>query len=208
MTYTIYGAPGTGSGIIEAACAELGLDYDARDIDARNGEHMGEAYRRLNPHRKMPTVVTDHGEVLTETVAIIITLDERHSTGGLLPARGSAERAQALRWMTFMATELYPLVEMIDYPERFAGTPEAASVLRKRAEALTRERWLVVEAAASGASHFLSSGFSAVDLYITKVGVWTERAWRQAHVPAIERIITAVRARPALERVWARHIPR
>ncbi len=28
MTYVIYGAPGSGSGVVEAACAELGVTYE------------------------------------------------------------------------------------------------------------------------------------------------------------------------------------
>jgi hypothetical protein len=40
MKYIIYGAPGSGSGIVEAACAEIGVDYEVRDLDARNGEHL------------------------------------------------------------------------------------------------------------------------------------------------------------------------
>mgnify|MGYP001823158105 CR=1 FL=1 len=102
MTYTIYGAPGSGSGIVEAACAELGVDYEPRDLDARNGEHLGRAYAAVNPHRKMPTLQTEDGEIITESVAIILTLDERHPEAGLLPPPGSKERAQALRWMLFL----------------------------------------------------------------------------------------------------------
>ncbi|MCA9608463.1 MAG: glutathione S-transferase N-terminal domain-containing protein, partial [Myxococcales bacterium] len=69
MGYVLWGAPGSGSGIIEAALAELGVDHEIRDLDARNGEHRGEAYRAINPHQKMPTLQVG-GEVLTESVAI------------------------------------------------------------------------------------------------------------------------------------------
>ena len=88
MGYAIYGAPGSGSGIVEAACAELGVSYVVKDLDARNNEHRGDAYAGLNPHRKMPTLRTDDGEVITESVAIVVTLDERHPVGLLLPPIG------------------------------------------------------------------------------------------------------------------------
>jgi len=206
MTYVIHGAPGSGSGIVEAACAELGVDHEARDLDARNDEHRGLEYAALNPHRKMPTLEID-GEVITETVAIVITLDERHRDGGLLPPPGSAERAQALRWMCFLATEVYPFVEMIDYPERFSSSPEQAAVVRERAERLTRDRWAVLEASVAGSPYLLASGFSAADLYITKLAVWTDADWRREHLPKVAALVGAVRARPSLAGVWARHIP-
>lgn len=124
MSYVIYGAPGSGSGIVEAACAEIGVDYVVRDLDARKGEHRGDAYARINPQRKLPALELDGGEIITESVAIVLTLDERHREARLLPPPGSRDRAQALRWMLFLATEIYPLVEMMDFPERFADSTD------------------------------------------------------------------------------------
>lgn len=204
MPYTLYGAPGSGSGIIEAACAEIGVDIEVRDLDARNDEHRGGAYGLINPHRKLPTLELENGEIITESVAILLTLDERHRDAGLLPPPRSKERAQALRWMLFAATELYPMVEIIDYPERFAlSDPEA---IRRRAEEIWRERWCTLEANVTGTPYCVSWGFTATDLYITKLGVWLDAAWRREHLPKVETLTAAVRERPALAAVWARHI--
>lgn len=203
VAYIIYGAPGSGSGIIEAACAELGVDYEARDLDARNDEHRGEAYGALNPHRKMPTLEVD-GEVITESVAILLTLDERHP-GALLPPPGSKDRAQALRWMLFLATEIYPMVEIADYAERFVAAQDA-DALRGRADELSKTRWRTLEANIAGDPYCLASGFCATDLYITKLAVWLDAGWRAAELPKIDALVAAVRGRPALAPVWARHI--
>ena len=206
MTYIIYGAPGSGSGIVEAACAEIGADYKLRDLDARNDEHRGKAYAVVNPHQKMPALETETGEIITESVAILITLDERHPEARLLPERGSKDRAQALRWMLFLATELYPLIEMTDYPERFAEAGPGAEGLRTRAERMLRERWLLLESQVAGSPYCVASGFSATDLYITKLSVWLDEVWRRERLPRVDVITTAVRARSSLAAVWARHI--
>jgi glutathione S-transferase len=206
VKYVIHGAPGSGSGIVEAACAEIGVEYEVRDLDARNDEHRGDAYGAINPHRKMPTLEAEDGEIITESVAILLALDERHRDAGLLPPPGSKERAQALRWMLFLATELYPMVELIDYPERFAPSADGAEALRERAESIVRERWLTLEANVTGSPYCVASGFSATDLYITKLAVWLDEAWRREHLPRVEALTAAVRARPALAEVWARHI--
>jgi glutathione S-transferase len=204
MRYIIWGAPGSGSGIVEAVCAELGVDYETRDLDARNDEHRGQAYGALNPHRKMPTLEVGD-EIITESVAIVLTLDERHPEGRLFPPAGSPERAQALRWMLYLATEVYPLVEWDDFPERFTETPEAAAKLRERAQAITRERWRTLEAHIAG-PYLLASGFTATDLYITKLAVWQTEAFRRSEIPKVHALTEAVRARPQLAPVWARHI--
>jgi len=206
VKYTIFGAPGSGSGIVEAACAEIGVEYEIRDLDARNDEHRGKAYRAINPHGKMPTLVVDDGEIITESVAILVTLDERHRDARLLPPPGSKERAQALRWMLYLATEMYPMVEFIDYPERFASSPEGENAVSMRAQEIQLERWQLLEANVAGSPYFLPSGFSATDLYITKFSVWLDEAWRREHLPRIQTLTEAVLARPALAPVWARHV--
>jgi glutathione S-transferase len=204
MRYIIWGAPGSGSGIVEAACAELGVHYETRDLDARNREHQGAAYGALNPHCKMPTLEAGD-EIITESVAILLALDERHPEGGLFPPPGSRERAQALRWMLYLATEIYPLVELDDYPERFAESAETTVAIRERARAITRERWRTIEEQIVG-PYMLGSHFCATDLYITKLAVWQDLAFRRAALPKVQALTEAVRARPKLQGVWARHI--
>lgn len=208
MSYIIYGAPGSGSGIVEAACAELGVEYEVRDLDARNDEHRGEAYAAVNPHRKMPTIEAEDGEIITESVAILLALDERHRDAGLLPPPGSKARAQALRWMVFIATEMYPMVEIIDYPERFSTSVDGAAAMRRRAHDILLQRWRILEANVSGSPYCVESGFSATDLYITKFSVWLDGAWRREHLPKVDALTRAVLARPGLAAVWARHLPK
>lgn len=209
MKYIIYGAPGSGSCIVEAACAEIGADYEVRDLDARGNEHREEAYAALNPLRKMPTLEVAGGEIITESAAIVLTLDERHRDAGLLPPPGSPARAQALRWMLVFATELYPIVEIMDYPERFTPSPENTKAMHDRAKEIWHERWLVLErslAASAGSPYIVDSGFSAADLYATLFSRWDlKEDWRREHLPRVEALAAAVLARPSLASVWKRH---
>ncbi|MBZ9770985.1 glutathione S-transferase family protein [Mesorhizobium sp. CO1-1-8] len=208
MTYAIYGARGSGSGIIEAVCAELGVDYEARYLDVRAGENQEEAYRKLHPLGKLPTLVFPDGEVVTDTVAIILTLDERHPQSSLLPPAASKARARALRWLLFCATELYPLIEIVDFPERFAGSDECKDVVRTRAGAIWRNRWQPVEDAVAGSPYLLSEGFCATDVYIAILCHWDmDPDWRQKNLARVEALSEAVRNRPALVPVFERHKP-
>jgi len=215
MGYVLYGARGSGSGIVEAAVAELGVGVELRDLDFRAGEQRGEAYTAINPQRKVPALVVEGGdEVLTESVAIVLTLDEWHPDGGLLPPPGSGARARALRWMVFCAAELYPVVEILDFPERFvsgAGTEDAAgsaAAVRGAAVGLWKTRWQVLEDGLAGSPYALTEGFSALDLIITVMSRWDPTPeWRAADLPKVGRIVAAVRRRPQLAAVWARHLP-
>ena len=208
MTYTLYGEKGSGSCIVEATLEELGADYVTRDIDLGSDEQRGPEYAGINPQRKLPALVTPAGETLTESVAILLTLMERHAEHTLLPADPAA-RAQALRWLVFVAAELYPIVEINDYPERFTPDQACAAGVRERAKQIWRERWLIVEDNVSGEPYLLASGFCVTDIYIAVVSRWAQQGkWRPRHIPRIEALSAAVAARPATAPVWQRHFGR
>jgi GST-like protein len=206
MTYQLHGSDGSGSGIVEMALAELGVAYELHEVSLRTEQQRSSEYAQLNPQRKLPTLITPSGEVLTESAAIVLVLEERHPDAGLLPARGSPERAQALRWLVFMAAELYPLIEICDYPERFAPDAATAPAVREVAHRTWQRRWSLVESAIRGAPWFMPSGFSAVDLYLAVLSRWSlDAAWRAAQVPKVEAIASAVAQRPRSGPIWHRH---
>lgn len=208
MSYILYGCRRSGSLTVELALSEIGVDYEVRDVDLELEAQRDELYATINPHRKIPALVTPRGETLTESAAILLTLEERHPEAALLPPPGSAERARALRSLLFVATELYPLVEINDYPERFALSVDCAPALRETARSLWRERWLLVERRIEGDPFLLPSGFCLSDVYIAVVSRWAQQDdWRPTHVPKVERLTAAVAARPKAAAVWRRHRP-
>jgi GST-like protein len=209
MTYQLYGNDGSGSGIVEMVLAEIGVGFDLHDVPLGASAQRSDEYTALNPERKIPTLVTPSGEVLTESAAIVLVLDERYPEARLFPERGTPERAQALRWLAFLACELYPLIEIVDYPERFAPAAASAPAVREVAKHLWQSRWPLVESAIAGAPWLLKSGFCATDLYLSVLSRWSlDPAWRAQHLPKVDAIARAVAQRPRSGPVLRRHHPR
>lgn len=212
MQFQLYGDLGTGSAIIELAMAELQLPYCVHDVAlSQNLQHTG-TYSEVNGYGKLPSLVTPEGETLTESVAILFALSERHHPPALTPTLGSPERAQMLRWLMFAATELYPIIEMKDYPHRFvpgdhplgqARSDEFASHYRT----MWKTRWLHVEAAADPKGPwFLGSRFSMIDLYLALMSRWGQiDKWRTQQLPRVEGLSRAVADRPSCAAIWRRH---
>jgi glutathione S-transferase len=50
--------------------AEKGVTHDTVPIDLRNGEHLAEAFREVNPQCTVPALRTDDGMLLTDNAAI------------------------------------------------------------------------------------------------------------------------------------------
>lgn len=206
MLYRLYGERGSGAGIVEVALSALGARYEFVDVPLGAGAQRSEAYAQLNPQRKLPALVTPEGETLTESAAILLTLDERYPSARLFPEPRTAERAQALRWLLFLATELYPIVEISDYPERFAPPGSDPEPLREQARRIWRERWLLLESQIGGRPWLLPSGFCFTDVYLAALSRWTRQdAWRPANVPRVEALARAVAERPVIGPVWRRH---
>src|SRR5205085_6295730 len=103
---------GSGSCSVECALAEAGAEYQTIDIDLRANAQRNAGYAAVNPAQKIPALRLPDGAIVTESAAILLTICDHHPDSGLLPDRGSAARAQALRWIAFCASEIYPMVEI------------------------------------------------------------------------------------------------
>lgn len=208
MSYLLYADAGAGSAIIELVLSELGLEYALEGVSLATEHQRGPGYATVNPQRKLPTLTTPQGETLTESLAIALTLDARHQGAHLLPDRTSPQYAQALRWLAFTASEIYPIVEISDFPERFTAPSGDPSGTREVARQRWRERLQILEAHIAG-PYLLGEHCCLVDFYIAVVTRWAQQDdWRAQHTPKIDTLAHAVAKRPACVEVWQRNFAR
>jgi GST-like protein len=206
MGYVLYGDRRSGSAIIEMALEEIGAPFEPRPVPLDDTAQLAEEYRRVNPMGRVPTLILPDGTVVTESLAILLTLEGRHPEAALLPARDDPARATALRWMALAAGEIYPCVTRDDYPERFSADPAHAPAIRERAREMARGIWRVIEAEAAPAPFVLGARFSMADLYLAVLSRWMGgELWMPADCPRVEALARAVAARPAAGAAWRRH---
>lgn len=205
MSFTIFGDKGSGAFSAEAALAEAGAPYEFQTISLEKSEQKSPAFLAINPSGKMPALRTPEGEIVTESAAILLTIADYFPNAHLLPPQASFARAQAYRWIAFMASEIYPAVEIADYPERFSPDADSTEAVRDIARARVRKRLLLLERALAG-PWFLSTGFSAVDIYAAMFSRWSAGVeWRAENLPKLVELANALASRPAIAPVWARH---
>jgi len=208
MTYVIFGDKGSGAFSAEAALAEAGAPYDFHLVSLEKNEQRAPEFLAINPSGKMPAVKLPEGQILTESLAILLTVADHFPNARLLPPQASPDRAKAYRWLAFMASEIYPMVEISDYPERFAPKGEQAEALRQKAKERIRERLLIVERQVAG-PWFLSTGFSILDIYAAMFSRWRGsigKDWLAAgHIPNVMALGRAVSERARVAPVWQRH---
>ena len=205
MTYRLYGDLGSGAFSAEAALAEAGAPYEFELISLDRNEQKEPRFLSLNPSGKIPALRLPEGEIVTESLAILLTLADHFPQSGLLPPQGAPARAMAYRWLAFMASEIYPFVEIVDYPARFVPEGPEAKALREAARKRVRERLLLLERVMGG-PFMLAHGFSLLDIYAAMFSRWSIGAeWRAANLPRLTKLAKAVSQRPAIMPVWQKH---
>jgi glutathione S-transferase len=104
---TLYFAPGSSSFAIHIALHEIGVPFEAKPMSFKRDDLRAPDYLKLNPEGKVPTLIVD-GRPLTEVAAILYYLAKRFPDAGLLPRDDIEADAQALSWMSFIASTLHP----------------------------------------------------------------------------------------------------
>jgi glutathione S-transferase len=206
--FTVFGDNGSGAFSAEAALAEAGAPYEFHLVSLEKNEQKKPEFLAINPSGKIPAVKLPEGQILTESLAILLTIADYFPNAKLLPPQASLDRAKAYRWLAFMAGEIYPMVEISDYPERFAPKGAEGEALRQKARERIRERLLIVERMVTG-PWFLPSGFSVLDIYAAMFSRWRGslgKEWAAAgHIPKLDGLSKALSQRPALSQIWKKH---
>ena len=77
--------------------AEKGVAHDTVQVDLRSGEHLGAAYRAVNPQCTVPALRTDDGLLLTDNAAISAWLEASFPQPPLLGSTPQ-EKAEIASW--------------------------------------------------------------------------------------------------------------
>jgi maleylacetoacetate isomerase len=85
-----------------------GLSPEGSFVHLLKGEQRAGDYLALNPQGLVPALVTDEGQVLTQSLAIIEWLDETHPEPPLLP-RDPLGRARVRSLAQTIACDIHPL---------------------------------------------------------------------------------------------------
>jgi glutathione S-transferase len=148
--------------------AELGLAYSCHPIGSRTGETEAEAYRQLNPSRKIPTLI-DGDFVLAESGAIVNYLCAAYGRPGCLALPADAQaRAHYDEWCFFALMELdatttYVIRRHADLAAIYGEAPAAIQAAR---DSYARQ----AEAAAvrlGPKRYVLGDEFSGADILLT-----------------------------------------
>jgi glutathione S-transferase len=151
---TLYFAPGSSSMAPHIALHEIGVTFERRPVSLANKETWTPAFLAINPAAKVPVLLVD-GRPLTEVAGILFYLARRYPQAGLLPANDVEMQAQAVSWMSFIASSLHPA--------RRQGIEHARSVYGIADQLLGEREWAL-------------GRYSIADIHLFRL-FWRFRNW-------------------------------
>ncbi|HEX7402419.1 MAG TPA: maleylacetoacetate isomerase [Usitatibacter sp.] len=121
-----------------------GLEAERRFVHLRKNEQRAPGFLAVNPQGLVPALVLDDGTALTQSLAIIEYLEERHPSPPLLP-QGAEDRAFVRAIALAIACDIHPLnnLRVLRYLESACGVDEPK-----------RNEWY---------RHWIDEGFAAIE---------------------------------------------
>jgi glutathione S-transferase len=145
---------------------ELGIAFEAVEIDLSCGQHRSPDFLRLNPNGQVP-VLDDDGFILYESLAINLYLAKKQ--GGPIAAASPQEEALITQWSFWVVNEVEHL--LITILEHRMMMPEA-----ERDAALADDAWerlqkplAVLEQTLTDRDYLIGNRFTVADLNVTIV---------------------------------------
>jgi glutathione S-transferase len=181
---------------VRFALLELGLECELVPVDLTRREHRTPEFLALNPYGRVP-VLTDGALTLWESHAILTYLGEK--TGKMWPT-SAAGRADALRWLFFLAQHISPPATDLAY-NRIAvkrlGLPGDEAAITRGEKALPAVISILEGQLANG-TWLLGEDFTLVECdYGPVLNVIEKAGFSFGEFPKVHAYLDAIRSRPA-----------
>jgi glutathione S-transferase len=194
---TLYFAPGACSLAAHIVLEESGEKYEAKRVDLAKGEQRTEAYLKIHPLGRVPALILDSGEPLTENTAILPYLGKRF---GLWP-KDAAGDARALSLIGFFATSVHPAHAHVARPERYATDASYFPNIQEQGRKTFHTHLQQVDSMLAG-RQWLSDAYSALDPYAFTFYTWgVRRELPMAELKNYTALKDRMLLRPAVRRI-------
>jgi glutathione S-transferase len=126
---------------------EKGINLPREEINILAADNRKPDYLKVNPAGQTPALALDDGSIISETVAIMEYLEEKHPIPALIGATAEERAKTRMWWRRAEINICHPMVQGFYYAEgldlfktRIRCLPEAASGMKERAR--DGMRWL------------------------------------------------------------------
>jgi glutathione S-transferase len=194
---TLYYAPGACSLAAHIALEESGEKYEARRVDLGKGEQRTEAYLKIHPLGRVPALLLDKGEPLTENTAILPYIGKRYMMWPVDPLAV----ARAMSVVGFFASTVHPAHAHISRPERYATDKAHFPDIQAQGRRMFHDYLTQIDGMLAG-REWLSDAYSVLDPYAFVFYTWgVRRELPMGELKNYTAFKDRMTKRPAVQRV-------
>ena len=200
----LYYSPGACSLAPHIVLEELGLPYRLELVSIAEGKTRTPEYLAINPKGRVPVLVTEQGEVLTELPAVCWYLS-RQSSHPLLFPHDALAAARVLEWCNWLSGTVHAMsFGQIWRPFRFVDGEQFHAPIQAKGRVDVLEHFASIERKLGGRHWAVGNAYSYADPYLlvfyrwgNRIGVdmrkgyaaWTDHAERMQARPAVQRAL-------------------
>ncbi|MDB5871141.1 MAG: glutathione transferase GstA [Ramlibacter sp.] len=190
----LYYSPGACSQAVHIALREAGLTPDLAKVDLASHQLEGGAdYFAINPRGYVPLLELGDGSRHTEVVALLQYVGDLTPASGLMPAPGTAERFEVIKWLAFVSSELHKVFSP------WLWHKETADSTRKDCKEKLAQRFAELDRVLGQRDFLAGSNFSAADAYGFTIVSWAPMLGMSLKAyPQLQAWLARIAQRPAV----------
>ncbi|WP_300975384.1 glutathione S-transferase N-terminal domain-containing protein [Sphingomonas sp. LHG3406-1] len=200
---TLYYAPGTCALVTHIALEETGAPYETVRLDFAKGEQKSPEYLAVNPHARVPALVTEEGTI-TENLAILGYIADIHGAEGSIPRGNAYETARAMQLLSWLSGTVHGIAfAALFRPGRFSLDEAVQKGITEGAHANLTSHFVELDDLC-GAGWLAGDRFTAADSYAAVFYRWARGAkFDLGLYPRWSALVGRVIDRPAVLRAIA-----
>lgn len=190
----LYYSPGACSLAVHIALREAGLTTDLVKVDLASHRLEGGAdYLAINPRGYVPLLEFGDGSRHTEVAALLQYVGDLAPATGLLPAAGTAQRFEVLKWLAFVSSELHKVFSP------WLWHKETADSTRKDCKDRLALRFAELEQVFTARPYLAGGSFTVADAYAFTIVSWAPMLGMSLKAyPQLQAWMTRIAQRPAV----------
>jgi len=169
----LFHSPGACSLVPHIALEEAGADFEPVRVMLVQGEHLKSEYLAINPHARVPALVTEQGTI-TENVAILNYIADRFGAAGSVPRGDAYAAGKCNELLAWFASSVHITFALIWRASRFSDDESVHPLIQEHGRKILVGQFEEIEGLV-GDGWLVGDRFTAADGYALIFFRWGRR---------------------------------
>lgn len=201
----LYYSPGACCMSCHIALEESKIPFELVYVGRKADPAIKKAYLQINPLGAVPALELDNNIILTQNIAILEYIADQKPETGLIEKVGTVERAEIMKWLSLIASDLQKSFLPIFALEKISTHAETQAEIKKWSFSNIEKYLTIIDAHLQNKTYLASERFTIADCYLYTVYQWTKNiSFPTEKFTALNRYSALIAKRPSVIAVHER----